>query len=183
MLSRKTGFNLEEAEKQLRQYTSNQKIRPFFPWKLYFSEVFQENDGFDVVIANPPYVDYRGIPKKIIKSVSHYKTNINSLRPNLYMYFIEKGFYILKRDGIFIFINPNQFLSTNAGLGIRKYILEKAIIKFIIDISYIRVFQEAATYTTIWLFVKKLLPDYKIRFNRCNNLTQLEATTFYSSKK
>jgi len=39
VLSRKTGFNLEEAEKQLRQYTSNQKIRPFFPWKLYFSEV------------------------------------------------------------------------------------------------------------------------------------------------
>jgi hypothetical protein len=42
VLSRKTGFNLEEAEKQLRQYTSNQKIRPFFPWKLYFSEVFKE---------------------------------------------------------------------------------------------------------------------------------------------
>jgi len=99
------------------------------------------------------------------------------------MYFIEKGFCILKRDGIFIFINPNQFLSTNAGLGIRKHILEKAIIKFIIDVSYIRVFQEAATYTTIWLFIKKLLPDYKIRFNNCNNLNQLEDTTFYSSKK
>lgn len=62
-LSRKTGFNLEEAEKQLRQYTNNQKIRPFFPWKLYFSEVFQEKDGFDVVIANPPY-GFRNILSK-----------------------------------------------------------------------------------------------------------------------
>ena len=154
-----------------------------FDFEVYFSEVFHEKSGFDVVIANPPYIDYREIPKKIIKSVSHYKTNINSLRPNLYMYFIEKGFYILKCNGIFVFINPNQFLSTNAGLGIRKFTMGNAIIKFIIDVSYIRVFQEAATYTTIWLFVKKLLPDYKIRFNCCNDLNKLEATTFYLSKK
>ncbi|MDO8602596.1 MAG: hypothetical protein Q7O04_01960, partial [Candidatus Omnitrophota bacterium] len=31
--------------------------KPFFLWKLHFSEIFQ-NGGFDVVIANPPYVSY-----------------------------------------------------------------------------------------------------------------------------
>ncbi|MBU0693925.1 MAG: Eco57I restriction-modification methylase domain-containing protein, partial [Candidatus Omnitrophica bacterium] len=30
-------------------------IKPFFLWKLHFSDVFQENGGFDIVIANPPY--------------------------------------------------------------------------------------------------------------------------------
>ena len=31
--------------------------KPFFIWKLEFGEVFKENDGFDVVIGNPPYVN------------------------------------------------------------------------------------------------------------------------------
>ena len=30
-------------------------IKPFFLWKLNFSEVFEKNGGFDVVVANPPY--------------------------------------------------------------------------------------------------------------------------------
>ncbi|MDO9586165.1 MAG: Eco57I restriction-modification methylase domain-containing protein, partial [Syntrophales bacterium] len=31
-------------------------VRPFFLWKFHFAEAFQEKGGFDVVIANPPYV-------------------------------------------------------------------------------------------------------------------------------
>lgn len=30
------------------------RIRPYFPWRLHFSEVF-ESGGFDIVIGNPPY--------------------------------------------------------------------------------------------------------------------------------
>jgi predicted RNA methylase len=31
-------------------------VKPYFLWKLHFSDVFTgENDGFDIVIANPPY--------------------------------------------------------------------------------------------------------------------------------
>ena len=28
----------------------------FFLWKLYFIEIFQEDPGFDIIIANPPYI-------------------------------------------------------------------------------------------------------------------------------
>ena len=37
------------------------KVRPYFLWHLNFFEVFQEEGGFDVVIGNPPYVDYSKI--------------------------------------------------------------------------------------------------------------------------
>jgi len=30
------------------------KAKPFFIWKLEFIDVFEDNGGFDVVIANPP---------------------------------------------------------------------------------------------------------------------------------
>jgi len=43
---------------KLEQYRKT-NVKPFFLWKLYFAEVFQrENPGFDVVIANPPYISY-----------------------------------------------------------------------------------------------------------------------------
>ena len=53
---------MENIEKQLREFTSKKKTRPFFPWKLYFAEVF-EKDGFDIVIGNPPY-GYRDVLTK-----------------------------------------------------------------------------------------------------------------------
>jgi hypothetical protein len=30
--------------------------KPFFLWKLQFIEVFQDKGGFDVIVANPPYI-------------------------------------------------------------------------------------------------------------------------------
>ena len=38
-------------------------IKPFFLWKLHFAEVFNEKGGFDVVIANPPYVRQEDIKR------------------------------------------------------------------------------------------------------------------------
>jgi hypothetical protein len=100
ILYRKTGFNLEEIEKQLRQYTSNQKVRPFFPWKLYFSEVFQEKDGFDVVIANPPYGNLLEVmQKKLMKNSYLFSTFSDISSP-----FVEKSFNLLKNNGDLVFI-------------------------------------------------------------------------------
>src|SRR3989338_2349425 len=48
--------NNQESVAKLKEYKKN-KSKPFFLWKLYFADVFQrENSGFDIVIANPPYV-------------------------------------------------------------------------------------------------------------------------------
>lgn len=54
-LYKKTGFNLEAIEKQLREFTEGLKVKPFFAWKLYFAEVFHEKGGYDIVVGNPPY--------------------------------------------------------------------------------------------------------------------------------
>lgn len=99
-LYRKTGFNLEEVENQLRQYTSSQKVRSFFPWKLYFSEIFQEKNGFDVVIANPPYGNLLdSIQEKSMKNNYSFSTFSDISSP-----FIEKSFNLLKNTGNLLFI-------------------------------------------------------------------------------
>ena len=129
ILSIKTGFNLEEAEKQLRQYTSNQKIRPFFPWKLYFSEVFQEKDGFDVVIANPPYganID------KMIKIYAKLYPNTTKAFKDIYKIFIELGMSkLIARKGVLCYILPNTLLLQPRYKDARKFLLDFKIVEIL----------------------------------------------------
>ena len=137
-LYKRTGFNLEQIEKQLKEYTSGRKTRPFFPWKLYFAEVFHQKGGFDVVIANPPYVEHKklkGISSELKKSYSTY-----SGTADLYVYFYEKGLIILKDKGTLVFITSNKFIKTRYGEKLRRYLLDFQINE-IIDFTKIHIFE------------------------------------------
>jgi hypothetical protein len=68
-LYKEFGFDLESAENQLKEFTSGRMIKPFFLWNLYFSEIFHNKGGFDVVIANPPYVRADSGPESFIFKV------------------------------------------------------------------------------------------------------------------
>ncbi len=49
----------EQGEKEALDKLANHRRdnrKPFFLWKLQFLEVFQDKGGFDIMIANPPYV-------------------------------------------------------------------------------------------------------------------------------
>ena len=72
-------------------------IRTFFPWKLHFAEVFNENGGFDIVIGNPPYVNIANIEDKSLRKnlQDNYVTVKN--KSDLYSVFTEKGFLLLKQ--------------------------------------------------------------------------------------
>ena len=151
VLSIKTGFNLEDAEKQLKQYTSNQKIRPFFPWKLYFSEVFQEKDGFDVMIANPPYETSRskGISEYTKRFLRKYYETAED-KYDYYTFFIEKASKLIKKLGYVCFITPSTYLLKPLSKKIRKYILSNFSISRIVEFKGF-VF-EAVVPTAIILF-------------------------------
>ena len=48
---------------KLNELISGRIDRNFFPWKIFFSEVFLKNNGFDIVIGNPPYIGVKEIMK------------------------------------------------------------------------------------------------------------------------
>jgi hypothetical protein len=169
-----------ESEEEIKSFQQlrNKRVQPFFLWKLEFIDVFRDGDGFDIIIGNPPYNDYRKIDKEIIKS-SSYPINKITNRPNLYQFFIELGDNLLGEKGVLSFINPNQFLSTNNGFFLRKFLLENRKINFLVDVSYVNVFFNASTYTVVWQYNKiKPLDGFKIRVNSCKKLTDLSKSTF-----
>lgn len=148
--------------------------KPYFAWMLEFIEVFIENDGFDIVIGNPPYVDYRkidNITKCYLKKNSEsYK---NTKMASLYAYFIEKGIKLYNKKGFLIYINPYQYLSADSGNGIRSFIFKNNIgINRIVDVSHIKVFSTADTYTCINSFENSI--NENIIINRPETIYKLE---------
>lgn len=152
-LSRKAGFDLENIEKQLREFTSKNKNKPFFAWKLYFVEVF-EKGGFDVVIANPPYV-------RIFKQGQNNETKdafkrlyISAYKDyDYYVLFLEKGINILKPNGVLVYITPDKYLVREYGKKIRELLLTYSI-KELFDLSRATDIFKAATYPLISIIQK-----------------------------
>lgn len=101
--------------------------RPFFLWKLHFADVFQENGGFDVVIANPPYVQIKQIPwddRKIFEKI--FRSAVG--RFNLFYFFLEISNKIARHSGISTYIVPDRLLLNTQCDELRKWLLEEQTI-------------------------------------------------------
>src|SRR5690606_30972783 len=79
-----------------------------FNWEQQFPQVFAKG-GFDVVIGNPPYVKLEQIQESS-KALEKMNFKTFEKRGDLYVLFVEKGFNLLKNDGIISYIMPNKWL-------------------------------------------------------------------------
>ena len=64
-------------------------------------------------------------------------------------------------------------MTIDAGFGTRKFLIKNTQILFINDISYLKVFEKAATYTVIWSFKKTSNREYLIDYNKCKDLKNI----------
>lgn len=94
-----------------------------FHWLAEFYEIINEHGGFDVIIGNPPYVEYSKIKK--IYTLNHFKC-IDS--GNLYAYVIERTIkisHIGTRNGMIIqmsaFCTPRMLSFQNIYFNAAKY--------------------------------------------------------------
>lgn len=147
------------------------KTRPFFIWKLYFFEVFQQKGGFDVIIGNPPYVRIQEIQKDIASSLKE-KFVASTGKFDLSVCFIEKGFSLLAVKGFLCFINPNKFITSSYGKGIKQVLASNRAINAIIDFGASQNFESATTYTCILCLSKKRNEDF--RYCKINNREDFE---------
>ncbi|MDD3735427.1 MAG: Eco57I restriction-modification methylase domain-containing protein [Candidatus Pacebacteria bacterium] len=146
---KKIGYTTDSSKKiaNFDPYDQNASVDWFEPeW------MFGVKDGFDIVIANPPYIKQERIKdqKPILKKQNYEVFNSTS---DIYTYFYEKGYQLLKPEGILCFISSNKWLRAKYGEKLRKFLKEKTTIKQIIDFNGYKVF-EATVDTNIILFQK-----------------------------
>ena len=133
----------DEKEKKYLRQQINTKIRELldsaeqfagykidFDFKLFFSEVWREKGGFDVVIGNPPYVNIYSIPDND-KTVYNKVYTTAYKKYDLYVLFFEKGLALLKKSGGINLITSNKYFSQPYGLKLRELFLKYRILELV----------------------------------------------------
>jgi hypothetical protein len=162
----------DETKKKALRQEINTKIRELldsaeqfagykidFDFKLFFSEVWREKGGFDVVIGNPPYVgiskvDYKEILKKI-----NYETYATT--GDLYTLFYENGYKFLKPRGNVNLITSNKWINASYGTKTRNFFAKKTNPKLLIDFAKVRIFPNATVFVNI-LMLERSNADGKV---------------------
>jgi hypothetical protein len=86
-------------------------------WRVEFAEVFDQRGGFDICIANPPYVV---ISSAVLRNM--YRDGIYG-RMNTYGLFIQRGLQITRNGSQLVYINPRTLLTDKYITNLRKLLL------------------------------------------------------------
>lgn len=135
---------LETIGKLFLQLTQDNNV---FDFELYFSEVWHQKDGFDIVIENPPYISHDNIDTSTKILVKNYE----SFEPfaDIFCYLLEKSINILNPKGILTAITSNSYLRSNYGKPLRNFISKNVEIINLLNIVDSQLFKEATVNTAI----------------------------------
>lgn len=120
---------------------------PFFDSEWMFGI----NNGFDIVIGNPPYLRVQGLRENYQKDSKYYEKKYKSAtgRFDFYVLFMECGFNMLTTNGVLSYIIPHKFINSDFGIGIRKLIYETNAMQYLVHFGSESIFENAKVYTCI----------------------------------
>ena len=135
-------------------FTDDDRIKVnCFDWEKEFPAIFKEG-GFDVVIGNPPYVFTRGEGFSTIEKEYYYtKFKHQNYQLNTFAMFTEQGHDMLRINGVFGFIIPNNWLTISSMKKFRDFIISDAGNVIIVNNMH-KVFSGANVDTSILVFTK-----------------------------
>ena len=109
----------------------------FFLWHTWFSDVFNREDkeGFDIVIGNPPYVNFANIKSAEYRTILKEKFYSTKNKCDLYAFFIEFGFNILNDSGIITYIVPHTWKATDSFSKLREILFKRHSVKQIVNLD------------------------------------------------
>ena len=121
--------------------------------------MFGVPNGFDVVIANPPYVRQEGIaPKSYKDALLKAYPDAAVGRSDLYCYFYARALQLLRDGGMHLFVCSNSWLDVGYGAKLQEYLLDNAAVDAIYESAVERQFSTAAINTIISV-ARKGAPD------------------------
>lgn len=115
-----------------------------------------ENEKFDLIIANPPYIRNQVLGSDRSKSIS--KIFDTKGKVDIYYIFMLALVNLLSEFGFMATITSNRFLSIKSGKVVRDYLLDNLDIKEIYDLGDTKLFEGIAVLPALLFSQKKILP-------------------------
>ncbi len=127
---KKQRLKHEIDEELLQAFASSKRSLGYevtFDFGIYFSEVFHTKNGFDVVIANPPYIDSEEMTRSSPTLRKAVQSDFTFTKGNwdIYIAFFEIGFNNLNGAGVLSFITPDKWISKPFGNEMRRLTTSK----------------------------------------------------------
>lgn len=161
-VAKESARNQDRALEELRAWFDDEK-KPTFLWQMHFGEIY-ERGGFDILIANPPYVRH--------ETISHYapllrdRFEVAASRADLLIFFYEQSVNLLKPGGTLTYITSNKYFRAGYGSKLRPFLSSKLTLRSLIDFGDAPVF-DAIAYASI-LIGSKLPPPKNHAVAVCN---------------
>jgi len=144
---------IEELREEIRRWAHPDGTVEGFDWRVEFAEVFREG-GFDIVLANPPYVRQELIDAQVKAKLLEQYRDAAVGRSDLYVYFYARALQLLKPGGMHVFVCSNSWLDVGFGGKLQEYLLKNAHIQAIYDSALERQFASADVNTIISVLQK-----------------------------
>lgn len=141
-----------------------------FEWRFEFPEILDDDGnfkGFDLIIGNPPYIrqeELKELKPHLAKNYKVYKGT-----SDIYTYFYELGFNVLKDNGVLSYITSNKYTRAGYGEALREFLLKNVKFLEYTDLNGIKVFDSATVDTSILCFEKSKSKDNKFKYLALSN--------------
>jgi len=135
-----------------------------FDFEVYFSEVFHQKKGFDIVIGNPPYIKEYTNRKAFdgLRSSPYYQGKMD-----IWYFFTCIGIDLLKDKGILTFIAQNNWITNYGASKMRNKVVKECKIIQLLDFGPYFIFGSSDIQTMIMIFQKSSEPnEYSFDFRR-----------------
>ena len=131
-----------------------------FDWQAAFPEVFKKG-GFDVVVANPPYIRQEWLARYKAHFEAVYKSYDGTA--DIFTYFFERGLQLLRDGGRLAFITSGSWVRANFAAPLRRVITENTAIESMIDFGEFQPFEDAEMIRPTITVLRKQPPGRPMR--------------------
>ena len=143
-----------------------------FDFEVFFSEVFHNKGGFDIVLGNPPYISAVQDSKddKNLRKIYRERYPILKGAFDIYTIFLLKGVELTTISGSFAWIVPNKLMVTKYAEEVLQHLKRNGLYT-VVSVSSVEVFENVSVYPII-IVGNKLVKTFKrFKANQLNDLS------------
>ena len=157
LMEKNRSLYVSEKQKQLLTYHpfNPNNVCGFFDSKLMFGI-----NGFDIIVANPPYLKERD-NKKVFEIVnnSEFGKQYHQGKMDYWYYFLHKAIDLVRRSGVISYITSRYWINSSGARKLIQRVQKELSFIEIVDIGKLKVFDEVSGHHMVAVYQKNKLRD------------------------